>query len=103
MPSSTPTSSAPNPSNFDSASSHSGVVAESEGYISITCDDRWEVYHRLQSLDFDCQCSGFQPLTVSLKTPTEAVQLWSILRRVSQPKLVLADSLNRCWRTSTES
>lgn len=66
--------------------------------IIVSCTDRWQVYHRLQALDIDCCCSGFQPLKVSLRTPTEALQLWSIVRRVSQPKHVLVKSLQQSWR-----
>ncbi|MGD1895517.1 MAG: Asr1405/Asl0597 family protein [Phormidesmis sp.] len=68
--------------------------------ITVASEDRWQVYHRLKSLDIDCQCSGFQPLTVQVKTPTEMLQLWSVLRQVSQPRLVLAAGLQRCWQAS---
>lgn len=66
--------------------------------VVVTCEDRWQVYHRLQALDIDCQCGGFKPLQVSLRTPTEAIQLWSIVRWVSQPKQVLVDSLIESWQ-----
>ena len=66
--------------------------------VTITCDDRWQVYYRLRSLDIGCQCSGFQPLQVKITTPTEALQLWSILRSVGQPRLVLAAKLQQCWQ-----
>ncbi|MEM6599134.1 MAG: Asr1405/Asl0597 family protein [Cyanobacteria bacterium P01_D01_bin.36] len=69
--------------------------------VVVTCEDRWQVYHRLQSLNIDCQCGGFQPLKVTLRTPTEAIQLWSIVRRVSQPRQVLIDSLTESWRAPT--
>jgi len=68
--------------------------------ITINCDARWEVYHRLQELDFDCTCGGFQPLRVQVKTPVEVVQLWSILKRVSQPRLSLAADLQQCLQAS---
>ena len=66
--------------------------------ITVTCQDRWQVYHRLQALDIDCRCSGFKPLKVALKTPTEALQLWSIVRRIDQPKQVLVDSIRQSWQ-----
>ncbi|MEL7054269.1 MAG: Asr1405/Asl0597 family protein [Cyanobacteria bacterium J06634_6] len=66
--------------------------------ITVSCEDRWQVFHRLQALDIDCQCGGFKPLKVSLKTPTEALQLWSIVRRVSAPRQVLIDSIQQSWQ-----
>ena len=66
--------------------------------VTVSCEDRWQVYHRLQSLDIDCCCSGFKPLTGSLRTPTEALQLWSIVRRVSEPKHVLVELLQQSWQ-----
>ena len=66
--------------------------------VQITCDDRWQVYYRLRSLDIKCQCSGFEPLQVCIATPTEALQLWSILSSISQSRLMLADRLQRCWQ-----
>jgi len=65
---------------------------------TVSCEDRWQVFHRLQSLDIDCECGGFKPLKVALKTPTEAIQLWSIVRRVSAPRQVLIDSLQQSWQ-----
>ena len=66
--------------------------------VQITCDDRWQVYYRLRSLDIKCQCSGLEPLQVCFATPTEALQLWSILSSISQSRLMLADRLQRCWQ-----
>ena len=67
------------------------------GHI-VCCEDRWQVYHRLQELDIDCRCSGYQPLRVNLQTPSEAIQLWSIVRRVSQPRHLLAVALQKSWQ-----
>jgi len=67
--------------------------------ITVSCEDRWQVYHRLQELDIDCQCGGFKPLKVTLQTPTEALQLWSIVRRVSEPRQALVAALNQSWQT----
>ena len=66
--------------------------------IAIDCEDRWQVYHRLQELDISCQCGGFQPLKVEIRTVTEALQLWSVVRRVSQPRHTLAEVLMQSWR-----
>ena len=66
--------------------------------VTVDCCDRWQVYHRLQELEIPCQCGGFESLRVQIKTPADAIQLWSIVRRVSESRLVLADSLQRCWQ-----
>ncbi|PZO22735.1 MAG: hypothetical protein DCF25_02140 [Leptolyngbya foveolarum] len=66
--------------------------------FTINCEDRWQVYHRLQELDIVCQCRGFQPLKANIKTANEVIQLWSIIRRVSQPRQMLIDTLDRSWR-----
>ena len=66
--------------------------------FTIDCEDRWQVYHRLQELDFRCQCAGFKPLQVEVETAAEAVQLWSVVQRVSQPKQRLVDTLKRSWK-----
>ncbi|MBE9060824.1 hypothetical protein IQ256_07515 [cf. Phormidesmis sp. LEGE 11477] len=67
-------------------------------HVSVTCEDRWQVYHRLQDLGITCRCGGFKPLQVEVKTPTEALQLWNILRRVSSARPVLIASLDQCWK-----
>ncbi|MBE9063508.1 Asr1405/Asl0597 family protein [cf. Phormidesmis sp. LEGE 11477] len=66
--------------------------------VTVSCEDRWQVYHRLQELDIDCECGSFQPLKANLQTPTEALQLWSIVRRISAPKQSLTAALDRSWK-----
>jgi hypothetical protein len=66
--------------------------------VTICCEDRWQVYHRLQELEISCECSGFQPLKVDIKTATEAIQLWSIVKRVSQSRQQLIGALNQSWQ-----
>jgi hypothetical protein len=41
--------------------------------FTINCEDRWQVYHRLQELDIVCQCQGFQPLKANIKTASEVI------------------------------
>jgi len=86
------------PEHPDSASKDS--VAQHSKPTIVTCEDRWQVYHRLQDLDIACCCGGFKPLQVQITTPTEAMQLWSVLRRVTLPRKALAASLQRCWQLS---
>ena len=66
--------------------------------VTVSCEDRWQVYHRLQELDIDCECSSFQPLKVNLQTPTEALQLWSVVRCASDDKRTLVSTLSRSWQ-----
>ncbi|MEL6553167.1 MAG: Asr1405/Asl0597 family protein [Cyanobacteria bacterium J06621_11] len=65
--------------------------------MTVACDDRWQVYHRLQSLEIDCTCGGFRPLQVDIKTPTELLQLRSVVQHVSASRTDLVAQLNRCW------
>ncbi|MEM9091379.1 MAG: Asr1405/Asl0597 family protein [Cyanobacteria bacterium P01_F01_bin.53] len=66
--------------------------------VIVVCENRWQVYHRLQELGIQCQCKGFKPLTVSIHTPIEAIQLWSIIRRISQSRSDLAAALMKSWQ-----
>ncbi|MGB3299538.1 MAG: Asr1405/Asl0597 family protein [Phormidesmis sp.] len=70
--------------------------------LTVECEDRWQVYHRLQELDIACECSGFQPLKVTIQTATEALQLWSVARRVSQSRQSLVMVLMQSWRLPCE-
>ncbi len=65
--------------------------------VIICCEDRWQVYHRLQELEIDCQCGGFQPLSVNIQTATAVIQLWSVVKRVSQSRQQLVDGLTDSW------
>jgi len=66
--------------------------------ITVDCNDRWQVHHRLQSLGIETQCKSFQPLQVRIDTPAEAIQLWSVIRQVSTPRHALADALDKSWQ-----
>jgi hypothetical protein len=65
---------------------------------TVCCEDRWQVYHRLQELEMSCHCAGFQPLTVDIETVTEAIQLWSVAKRISQSRQDLAGRLTQSWQ-----
>ncbi len=78
----------------DSIADKAAVVSQA---IAVHCEDRWQVYHRLQELEIDCQCQSFQPLQAHIKTPTEAVQLWSIVQRISEPRSVQLNRLKQSW------
>lgn len=61
-------------------------VSKNSITVEIHCQNRWVIYRRLQELDIACDCSAYQPLTIQVDTPEKAIQLWSISRRVSQPR-----------------
>lgn len=70
----------------------------SQPTFTVLCEDRWQVYHRLQELNITAQCQGFRALEASVETPTEAIQLWSIVRRISLSRAELANILEERWR-----
>lgn len=78
----------------DSIADAAAVVGRA---VSVYCEDRWQVYYRLQDLKIDCQCQSFQPLQVQITTPTQAMQLWSIVKRISDPRTVQIDRLKQSW------
>lgn len=74
------------------------MSSEISAEVTVVCQDRWQVYYRLQSLGIDCRCRSFKPLKVTVKTPTDALQLWSIVRSIEQPKQALIASIQQNWR-----
>ena len=83
---------------IQSAQTPADQLPQKSAGIAVDCEDRWQVYHRLQALDITCQCSSFEPLKVTIQTATEALQLWSIVRRVSQPRTDLVVALTKSWQ-----
>ncbi|MEL7494058.1 MAG: Asr1405/Asl0597 family protein [Cyanobacteria bacterium J06554_11] len=65
--------------------------------VIVSCQDRWQVYHRLQELGIDCQCGGFKPLIVDVQSATEAAQLWSVVNRISESRQSLISRLMKSW------
>jgi hypothetical protein len=76
------------------------LLSESDRVINLSADERWQVYHRLQSLQIDCQCSTDQPLQVFIDSPTQLLQLWSILRQVRSSRASLVSWLDTCWQSN---
>lgn len=64
--------------------------------------DRWQIYRRLQELKIPCQCSTGKPLTVSIETPTAAVQVWSVARQPSIGRSQLINWLDRCFTLNAD-
>jgi hypothetical protein len=59
---------------------------------------RWEIYHRLQSLEIDCQCGVNQPLQVAIESPLDLLQVWAIVRQMGSSRQELIDRLENCWQ-----
>ena len=71
---------------------------EGKSIVEINCPDRWTVYRRLLELDIPCTCAPYQPLKVEVTNPAIAIQLWSVLRGVTQSSSQLILWLERCWK-----
>ncbi|MEB3885222.1 Asr1405/Asl0597 family protein [Lyngbya sp. CCY1209] len=68
--------------------------------VEVAWSERWQVYRRLQELEIPCWCEVDRPLRVKIDSTTEAIQLASILRRLSASPRELTLSLERCWNRS---
>lgn len=68
--------------------------------VEVAWSKRWQVYRRLQELGISCWCQVDHPLRVKITNTTEAVQLASVLRRLSASPRELALSLERAWHRS---
>lgn len=64
--------------------------------VSIPRGDRWLVYQRLQELGIPCSCSSDGYLHAEAKTPTAAIQLWSVVRQSTASRRELIFWLHRC-------
>lgn len=65
--------------------------------MAIECDDRWQVYFRLQDLNIPCQCKSHQPLLVNIQSAQALVQVCGVVKRFSTPRSDLCDWLNHCF------
>lgn len=66
--------------------------------IQVECENRWEVYKRLQKLDISCRFQMYAPLEVQIDHSTDVMQLWSILQRTTMPRNILIGRLKNCWK-----
>ncbi|MEA5508948.1 hypothetical protein VB715_04150 [Crocosphaera sp. UHCC 0190] len=71
---------------------------ESSQVVQVEWSDRWIVYHRLQELHIPSYCATHQPLQVQLSSPTEAIQLWSVIKQYSASRRELIEWLHTCWQ-----
>lgn len=75
------------------------ISSQFKQMVEVHCEDRWQVYHRLQELEIPCKCTCYQPLNVQINSALTAVQLWSVVRQVTAPRSVLVQWLENCWRS----
>lgn len=78
----------------------SDLEADATEIIEVPWTDRWQAYQRLQELEIPCWCQTGRPLRVRVIGPTAAVQVSSVLKRLTASRLDLARSLECCWHLS---
>jgi hypothetical protein len=72
---------------------------ESKHLIEVNWTDRWQVYQRLKELDIPCSCAANQPLKVEIGSPVTAVQVWSVIRRLTASRQDQIWTLECCWQS----
>lgn len=77
-------------------SNHQRSVLQS--CFAIASQDKWSIYRRLQELEIPCFCVAYQPLTVQVDGPTEAIQVWSVTQQMIQPRSRQILRLQKCWQ-----
>jgi hypothetical protein len=77
-------------------------LLEADRPLDVTGPGRWDAYHRLQSLQIACECSTERPLRVEIATPSDLIQVWSVLRSSHSPRSYLVGWLETCWRSTSD-
>ena len=60
--------------------------------------ERWNVFSRLRELSIPCDCGYGQPLQVEVVGPTAALQIWSVVRRLTSSREAAVEALENCWK-----
>lgn len=76
----------------------SEAETESMTALMLDCIERWNVYRRLQELSIQCDCAPGKSLEVRVHTPTDAIQVWGVVRQFTAPRQVTVAHLDRCWQ-----
>jgi hypothetical protein len=76
---------------------------ESNHLVEVNWADRWQVYQRLKELDIPCTCKPNQPLKVEIGSPVTAVQLWSVIQRLTASRQDQILTLECCWKIANNS
>lgn len=70
--------------------------------LMLDCIERWNIYRRLQELSIQCDCAPGQALKVRVHTPTDAVQVWGVIRQFTASRQTTVEYLERCWQHLVE-
>jgi hypothetical protein len=73
-------------------------LSSSRQKLAIARGARWQVYQRLCELDIPCSCIENGDLYADIANPVAAVQLHSVVRQFTAPRMMLIDWLEACWR-----
>ena len=73
-------------------------TSEGEKIFHLSAWDRWQVYHQLQALDIECQCSLHQPLRVRIDASAQLLQWWIVLRQIEASRGCLIAWLETRWQ-----
>ncbi|MFM2379448.1 MAG: hypothetical protein RLZZ143_2026 [Cyanobacteriota bacterium] len=72
--------------------------SEGEKIFNLSACDRWQVYHRLQSLEIEGKCSLHQLLRVRIDASAQPLQLWIVLRQLEASRYCLIPWLETRWQ-----
>lgn len=62
--------------------------------------DRWQVSQRLQDLEIPCCYSSEGHLVAEIKTPTDLLQLQSVIQQLTASRPELIRWLETCWQAN---
>lgn len=77
--------------------SHTSLNVANSQTLEIPRSQRWQVCRRLQELDIPCTCHSTGGLQVEVSSPSQSIQVWSVVQQVTASRLQLVDWLNRCY------
>lgn len=72
--------------------------SKGEKIFNLSAWDPWQVYHQMQALNIECQCSLHQLLPVRIDASAQLLQLWIVLRQVEASRGCLIPWLETCWQ-----
>ncbi|MEM1367328.1 MAG: Asr1405/Asl0597 family protein [Cyanobacteria bacterium P01_H01_bin.15] len=66
--------------------------------INIDRINAWTVFFRLQQLGIDCHYGQNKPLVVEIISPSEVLQVWSVIQQITASRHDNLSRLERCWK-----
>ena len=58
----------------------------------------WSAHRRFQDLSIQSFISTGEPLKVEISDPQTAVQVWSVIKQVTETRSELVEWLEHCWQ-----